>query len=228
MKRTVLLALFLFGYSVTTLFASTLFEDNFDTGPKADWGNERGDWFVNDGAYQSTQPNNWPATLSSITSYPNLEDFIVEVDIYNVNNGGLFLRTVPETGQSHISQGIALVVDAGSYLDNPIIYWHVLSSGSVWGPRLNIVELPDIISGDDIHLRIIVEGDNFLAFVNSSSAPTTSLTSNAYSSGSVALYDFDSNQSFDNFELKEVIPEPSSMILLVLGVFGSIIRKIRK
>jgi hypothetical protein len=55
---------------------------------------------------------------------------------------------------------------------------------------------------------------------NGSSTPATTLTTSAFTSGGVGLYDF-SAQTFDNFVLSTV-PEPSSLALISLGMAGSL------
>ena len=182
--------------------ASVIFSDNFTSGPSPLWGNENGSWTSSGGVYYATAPNNSPNAYSSVPY--SLRDFSVDFDINDVSDGGVFLRATPVPGSPLGVKGILLnlkVPDGGSRL-----YWHIFYDGTNASPPLNVVYLD---YGTTIHVHVEVAGDTYSAFINGSADPAIVLTTSAFSTGRVALYDF-SGQTFSNFVLEK--PQPSLFI----------------
>jgi hypothetical protein len=166
------------------------FSDDFNSGASAHWGNERGNWAAVGGVYDAGAPNNNPLTASLI-DIP-LTSFALDVDINNVSDGGLWLRA-----DAGAHNGILLVTKPGQ------LYWHIVTAdnaGSILNPA-------NPSTGSNPHLKVIVSGDTYWAYVNGSATPATTLTTSARSSGFAGLYDF-SGQTFDNVVL---VPEPGVM-----------------
>ncbi len=187
--------------------AGIIFADDFNSGASPLWGNEVGNWAAAGGTYAATSPGNFPNAHSSLPF--TLADFTVDVDIKNVIDGGIWLRSTNAPGTSVGIEGVLLVTKGTS------LYWHIVGDGSSYGGILN--EASGLFSpSSDIHLHIVVAGDTYSVFLNGSSTAATTLTTTTFASGQVALYDFNSAQSFDNFSLSSV-PEPSSLILVGLG-----------
>jgi hypothetical protein len=177
--------------------AAVIFQDDFATGPSPLWGNESGGWTASGGGYYATAPNNNPCSFSSLPY--NLSAFSVDFDISSVSDGGIFLRAQPAPGTSLGIQGILLnfKVPAGG----PRLYWHVFY-GTNGSPPLNETYLD---YGPTPHVHVEVLGDTYSAYVNGSTDAATTLTTNVFSTGRVALYDF-SGQSFSNFVLTRTQP----------------------
>lgn len=189
--------------------AGTIFTDNFDAGASPLWGNEIGNWANSGGTYDAASPNNFPNAHSSLPFL--LSDFSIDLDVNNVDDGGVWLRSTEAPGTSIGRTGVLFTQANGS------MYWHIVTDPNNYGPILNIVNNVYDPGVSDLNLHIEVSGDTYSAFVNGSSTPVTTLTTNAFASGQIALYDF-SNQTFDNIgvETPDAVPEPSISILLTL------------
>lgn len=190
---------------------AALFSDDFNSGASSLWGSESGSWFASGGEYQAQYPDNLPNAHSSLPF--ELQDFEFEVDINNVYDGGVWLRSHENTGSVGVS-GV-LLVSKGTGL-----YWHVVT-GSSYGGILNSVG-GLFAAGSDIHLRVTVSGDVYSAYLGSGTTPVTTLTTDVFSSGRVALYQYDSRQAFDNVALNGggAVPIPGAGWLLGAGLLG--------
>ena len=124
------IVVFLLGMVVVFAFASNsyavvLFYDDFDSGARPEWGNEVGDWYVNNGAYYAGVPSEAgePMTYTSITTLPNLTDFSIDVDVSNLRTGGIWLRSQDN------KNGVLLVL-GGGHGGYSGLYWHYYQN---WG-----------------------------------------------------------------------------------------------
>jgi hypothetical protein len=192
MKLRILLVVILSLVFSVSVWAQTLFYDDFEDGADPAWGNEFGDWVAIDGVYTATIQTNDPPTYSSVTSLPELTDFVVEVDIIGVRDGGIFLRS--HRCENGLVDGVILVVGGwlGGYNG---CYWHISDCNGYSAP-LNQVDITGL-QGSDVHIRIEVVGDIYRAYLDEETEPITTLETDACPSGRVALYEF-FDQSFDN------------------------------
>jgi len=198
--------------------ATVVFSEDFNAGASSAWGNERGNWRDTGGVYDATNPDNSPITYSSVTTLPGLTDFAVDVDVNDLDDGGIWLRSAFNGGTIN---GV-LLVTGGLTGSNSGVYWHTVQNGSFSG-ILQSVGSPGL-QDSDVHIRIEVVGDFYSAFLNGSATPLTTLTTGLFQFGSAGLYDFSPTsgamsprgQTFDNFVITDLsIPEP-----LTLGLFG--------
>lgn len=199
--------------SFVTSQAAVLFSDDFsDPGyTNAHWGNERGLWTASNGVYNAEAPNNMPPTYSSVKGLTNLTDFVVEVDVNSLDDGGIWLRS---SFKDNYENGVLLVTGGDNHTYDGF-YWHAGNT-----PAQGRVEIPGI-QGTNNHLRIVVSGNTYSLFLNGGTTPVTTLTTEFASSGGVALYDYSGEQSFDNFTVSAV-PLPGAFWLLGSGLVGLI------
>ena len=232
MKKVFFLFIAIIIVTATNSYATPVFFDDFDSGARPEWGNEYGDWYTNeDGQYDALYlGGRYPTyTYSSVTHLQNLRNFTVELDIYNVINGGVFLRS------EDCQNGILLLTGGGGHHGVEGfegLYWHIFEDGMA-GARLNMVQVPGILNSD-IHLKITVKGNEYVAFLNGKENPTTSLITDKYHRGEVGLYDY-SEQTFDNFVIckgkkcrPNPVPEPMTMLLFGPALLGLVGFKRRK
>jgi len=226
MKPAIFLAAMFVFLVATTADSCVVFFDDFNAGARPEWGHERGDWQVSSGAYYA--PNyNWNyQPYSSITSYPDLTDFEVELDVNNLLSGGVALRSTYYGGYAPSGwplNGVFLVTGGGPGTWDAL-YWVIIQNG-IFGPDLNKVDGLGI-RHQNVHLRITVEGDLYSAYVKGSPTPATTLTTNAFASGSVALFagwswDMPPYQTFDNVSLSPV-PEPVTFVPFLGGMLTAL------
>jgi hypothetical protein len=181
--------------------AQVIFTDDFSAAPSALWGNQRGNWYVHDGVYDAQNPSNSPPT-ASLVNLP-LSDFIIELDINDVGDGGVWIRA-----DADLQNGVLLVTGGGGFGGgNPngghVLYWHVVTNGS-YGPALNstgdIIQNPGV---QDIHLRVEVIDNHYYAFMPGFLMPVTTLIDNTHTAGFTGLYDY-SVQTFDNVVITRI------------------------
>ena len=166
-----------------------VFSDNFDGGPSPLWGNERGNWTSIGGGYASQNPDNIPPTFSSLPFL--LRDFAIELDLYDVSDGGVWLRSDFEGANA---TGV-LLVTGGWQRTGTGFYWHTVHDDR-YSAALN--ENNGLFAqGDDIHLRVEVSGDTYWAYLNGVTEAATTLTTGDFVAGYVGMYDY-SGQRFDN------------------------------
>jgi hypothetical protein len=174
-----------------------LFTDDFSAGASALWGDEIGAWSAADGVYRATLPSNAPPTVTSLP-FP-LRDFTIDVDINDIQDGGLWLRTEFDTVTGVARNGVLLVTggDVGTYSG---FYWHTFQNGAYSAPLEPSGEGLFDIGVSDVTLRVEVIGSTYSVFLDDDPLPATTLTTDLRCDGRVGLYDF-SNQTFDNFVL---------------------------
>ena len=221
MKRaattSVLLVLTLVGFNGNASAIVVLFSDNFNSGASPLWGHEVGDWSDVGGVYRETNGPLQPQTQLNYSSLPfKLTDFSVEVDVNDINDGGIWLRSQDnKNGVLLVTGGNGGTASGGG---GDALYWHVVKNGVDVAP-LNMIARGLFTPGvSDPHLRIEVIGDIYSVFVDGNPLPATSITTTEFSSGRVGLYDFSYSQSFDNFVLSAesatgVVPEPLSIVI---------------
>lgn len=215
----------------TPAAAAVLFSDNFDSGASVAWGNQAGNWRAAGGTYDAGVPDNAPITYSSITTLPGLTDFRLKVDVNDVDDGGIWLRSSYNGG----SISGVLLVTGGSTGSADTLYWHTVVNGAFSAPTA-VGFLPGL-QGSDISLTIDVVGDDYSAFVDGNTVAATTLTTNQFASGSAGLYDFSPvsglasprGQTFDNFSISTIeISEPLTGAILIMGLSGLIATRRRK
>jgi 6-phosphogluconolactonase (cycloisomerase 2 family) len=175
-----------------------IFFDDFSGAAPYDgsqWNNERGDWSVSNGVYDAGSPSSNPLTYTSANT-GDLTDFVLEVDINSLHDGGLWLRS----SWDGVNMSGVLLVTGGYTSGYDGLYWHTCSNGSCSG-ALNVVSGLGL-NNSDVHLKVVVQGNEYRVYVNGSNTPATTLTDAQFSSGKVGLYDY-SSQTFDNVRITQ-------------------------
>ncbi|MGE4071038.1 MAG: hypothetical protein AB7E72_07675 [Lysobacterales bacterium] len=194
------------GYALLLAFstasAQSVYTDNFDAGPQLPWSNLRGDWQATAGEFAAQAPTNTPPTATLLPL--ELSDFSFELDVLDVADGGLWLRTDPTA-----NAGVLLVL----FPDR--IYWHVISS--VAGPYTIYQQAsitPNLGAGAT-RLRVTARGPILRAYLRESATAITTLDLRTvsvppglnYLSGRVGLYDNAApGTRFDNVRLQPGVP----------------------
>ncbi len=176
--------------SWTPAAAGLTFADDFEGAASPQWGNENGAWAAASGTYAATQPNNNPITYNTLPF--DVADFTLQVDVVNPDDGGIWLRS-PRYGD-----GVLLVLTRDGEM-----YWHTLTNGE---PDRRTEAIQNRVFGvftrgeGTLHVRVVVRGDTYEAFIGNETTPRTTLTTASFSHGRVGLYQL-GGQHFDNFRL---------------------------
>lgn len=157
------------------------FCDEFTTGASTYWGHEYGAWSASGGAYR--------AAGNTYSSLPfELADFVMDVDIINMQTGAIWLRSSGTPPWA--LNGVQLSHTAGR------LEWFYCINGSCPGPFNPVYGAYTV--GANVRLRIEVTGNTYKVFVNGAATPATQYTYAGYASGRVALNDYSGpGQAYD-------------------------------
>lgn len=197
-----------FGLAVSA--QALTFSDSFDSSPSPLWRNEVGSWSVSGGTYGAVSPSNRPNASSSL-GLASLSDFTIELDLIQPADGGVWLRSAAATGTTVGRTGILLVSAGGN------LYWHAVTDGSSEGSALNMASSVFTVGSASEHLKVVVSGNQYSAYLNGSATATTTLLDTHFTSGDLALYS-NSSQRFDNVSVQTAVPEPAAA-----SVFGAVL-----
>jgi hypothetical protein len=196
MKNLLALVLVLLG----TLFfhhpapADLIFFDDFSA--DKGWGNQRGDWSIGGGVYRALSPNNLPPTYSSAPT-PVLTNFIVEMEVNNLSDGGIWLRSSYINGKA---SGLLLVTggQGGAYNG---LYWHIFHD-DLFSDAFGHVSIPGL-QGTNRHLKIEAQGSTYKVYLDGGANPLTTLVDSNFYSGLVAVYGYSPTliQTLDNVQI---------------------------
>ncbi len=185
------------------------FSDNFDNeafsnstwkqAPANRWRVEEGEYTVNDTV----------EGMRMIGAKFNAKNYAVEVDFKHPEDGGILVRGEykPEYGEFDgltfvykpriISYGVAYPGVSYCIGKAPGLY-------GGWTGELARSEKGTLHEGTDVHLKVMVDGNEFKAYVNGEEWLSYTDTKNEYSGKWVGIYLFRPNQSFDNFKITPV------------------------
>jgi hypothetical protein len=222
-KLVILLAaamIFLFQFSG---HAAVIFTDDFST--QKGWGNELGNWTIEEGAYYATASGNNPPTYSSAPTVA-LTNFTVEFDVNNASDGGTWLRSSYNSYNN--TSGLLMVIGGSGGRYNGI-YFHNFLNGS-YSEAFGFTDIQGLQRNNE-HFKIDVLGDTYSIYLNRGTTPICTITDSKFSSGLVAFYGFSplTVSSFDNIIISTV-PIPGAILLFAPGLAGiaTIRRRLKK
>ncbi len=180
------------GAGINTLFSQILLQEDFDDGSAQGFGNEIGDWRVIDGKYTATRGTFRFSTICDLDWIA----YSLEADFIKAEDGGFLIRTQND------DNGILLVVRPS----RNDIYWAEVSwaEGKTrgWGGRYEVRELGHE-SGQNLHVKVEVVGDEFKAYVNGEIK--TVFKSAEFPEPKIALYLYrQSGQYWDNVVVRNL------------------------
>lgn len=222
--RTWLMAMALASAPLAGHAATISFSDNFDNGADPAWSNApgAGAWQATGGVYNAQFPDNDPATYSGLPFAFDGSSVTLEVDVNALADGGVWVN-----GDGTNQNGVLLVLGGDGYgpsnggQGGTAIYWHVVQNGVFSGAlqRVSGVFTP----GEDYHLKVTANGNQYQAFIDGSATAATTLTDTTFTGGRVGLYDEWGPMTFDNFSVtgSVAVPEPGTWALMILGFGGA-------
>ncbi|MBN1273933.1 MAG: hypothetical protein JXB26_16840 [Candidatus Aminicenantes bacterium] len=161
--------------------SALIFEENFDDGTAPDFGNEAGEWFIEDGLYKALKGSYRFSTVGN----PDWKDYSIEADFINSKDGGILCRA-----QDH--NNCVVLVIRPSHND---IYWK-LRKNRGWGAEFG-KEILGHQPGENLHVKVDVQGNKFMAFINGEIK--TVMENPGFPSGKAGLYLYlQDNQAWDN------------------------------
>ena len=175
-----------FGDEVVNVASDILLSEDFDDGYAQKFGNEIGNWGVlfadkSNGIYTA----NKDVFRFSLAGEKYWDDYILEADFLNAQDGGLLIRANDQ------DNGIVLIVRP----TNNDIYWHIRKGGN-WGEILGRSSL-DHGLGEDLDVKIKAEGSEFKAYINGELK--TSLITTEFQNGKIGIYQYKQpEQYWDN------------------------------
>ncbi len=180
------------GAGVDTPSSEIVLQEDFEDGIAQGFGNEMGDWKVIDGKYTATRGTFRFSTICNLHSVA----YSLEADFVKAEDGGFLIRTQND------DNGILLVVRPS---DNDIYWAEVsLAKGKTrgWGTRFEVSELGHE-SGQNLHVKVEVVGDEFKAYVNGEIK--TVFKSTEFTEPKIALYLYrQSGQYWDNVVVRNL------------------------
>jgi hypothetical protein len=184
--------------------ADFTWSDTFNAGPSSHWRNESGNWSASGGVYNAANWANYPNARSSVPFA--LDATEVSVDFVNLQDGGIWVRSAESS--SSVGRSGVLLVTGGATLTGTTLYWHIVPPGGGYGASLEH-SVPFINSGStDATIRVTVQGNVYNAYINDSTTPATTITTDLFPAGEVALYDYSPSQGVDAVRMSSptVIP----------------------
>jgi len=183
--------------------AATIFEDPFEPVESPLWKPFSGAWAAASGVYNADGFGGYSYLPFSLT------DFAIEVDVNQLQDGGIWLRSAPNVDGDLGAFGVLLITGGYGGVGEGL-YWHIDDGAGldpILAPNDNLS-----LNGASAHLRIEVQGDTFSAFVNGSETPATTLQIDPvqalmFAQGFVGFYD-SSGQNFDNLRIETLGPAP--------------------
>ncbi len=199
-------------------FAGT-FTDDFNAGPNPLWNPVNGAWAEVGGAYDA-------GSFGGYSYLPFvLTDFAVEVDVRQLDDGGIWLRSTPDLGGALGARGVLLTTGGLGGAGDGLYFSVDTADGAGLDPILNVNPALGL-ADTDTRLRIEVIGNTITVFVAGDPTPRAGLVlapaeAALLAAGRVGLYDASGTQSFDNLLIEDLEGATDDRTLIYSDDFGS-------
>lgn len=174
------------------------------------WGHFTGNWTYDENGISVTNDGNdvWFYTYLGVDQ--GWTDYIIEVDLINVAEGGVIFRsTNPGPGVDSFGGYIIAYDSAYAYvgMDNNDC-WKTLPDDGPDAPAASALGY-----SYDQHWKIVVEGNKFTLYINDSPIPFVQVVDSTYTEGGVGLrckvFQGDDSGYFQNLKVYEIPEEPA-------------------
>ena len=182
----------------------------YDPATAADvWGHYTGNWTYDENGISVTNDGNdvWFYTYMGVDQ--GWTDYIVEVDLVNVAEGGVIFRsTNPGPGVDSFGGYIIAYDSAYAYIGmDANDCWKVLPEDGPEAPAASALGY-----AVNQHWKIVVEGNKFTLYVDDSPIPFVQTTDATYTEGGIGLrckvFKGDDSGYFQNLKVYEIPKEP--------------------
>lgn len=184
--------------------ATVLYEYDSATAEE-DWGYYTGNWIFDENGIQVENDGNDVWFYAYTGADEGWTDYVVEVDVLNVSEGGVIVRcTDPQDGVDSFGGYVLSYDSAFAFVgmdDNNS--WKTLPDDGPQAPAAAPMSY-----ATSMHWKIVVQGDTLTWYVDGSSTPSVQVQDSTYSSGGVGVrfkvFEGDESGSFANLKVYEL------------------------
>lgn len=175
------------------------------------WGHYTGNWTYDENGISVTNDGNDVWFYTYMGAEEGWTDYVIEVDLINVAEGGVIFRcTEPGAGIDAFGGYIIAYDSAYAYVgmdDNDA--WKTLPEDGPQAPAASALGY-----APEMHWKIVVEGNTFTLYVDNSPIPFVQVQDSTYTEGGIGLrckvFEGDDSGYFANLKVYELTEEPDA------------------